>query len=53
MPNINQKLVVYVIMKHRTLKTRSIIREKEEYFILTKGALVQEDVRILNLEISY
>lgn len=46
---IKRKLSSYVNFRNIVFKTRKNIRDKEGYYILTKGSFLQEDTTILNV----
>lgn len=48
--NINQKKVkgAVLILEKADFKTRKITRNEELHYIMIKGSLVQEDLRICN-----
>lgn len=50
-PKTTQKpkiCISYINFKHRTFKARSIIREEEEHFIMTKALILQKDEMMLS-----
>lgn len=50
MLNTNQKVVIAILMSGKLdIRVRSIMRNNEDYFIIVKRSICQEDVTILNV----
>lgn len=50
MLNTNQKVVIAILMSGKVdIRVRSIMRNNEDYFIIVKRSICQEDVTILNV----